>query len=335
MSSVIGSKHDYRIFSFGVFSNPVVYRRVFAHGSVSCRYKRRNHHVLVVCQPFFDGRPRADHPYSHAAHVLLPRRKTAVVEHALASSQIPQINMAKTIFSGLEDSGKSLMLATYAGKIIERNADWLKKGCQMRPLVSNLEFQQSFLDYAKELGIEIRYWKDLEELPALKDCDLIIDEVGAYFDSRTFKDLPLDIRLWLAQASKLGVDIYGSAQDFAQVDLTFRRLTTQLFHITKLIGSPRPTATRPPVKRIWGMCMVRELDPVGYDEQKRKFNNSAVFPSWFFIRKEYCEIFDTTKRIAKTKPPPYKHVERRCVDPDCKFEMYITREGHKHKISHT
>jgi len=243
-------------------------------------------------------------------------------------------NMAKVIFSGLEDSGKSLMLATRAGQLVERNAKWLKITGIPRPIYSNLEFQKEFTDYADSLGIPIRYWKDLEELPELKNCDLIIDEVGAYFDSRTFKDLPLDLRLWLAQASKLGVDIYGSAQDFAQVDLTFRRLTTELFHITKLIGSARPSPTRPPVKRIWGVCMIRELDPVGYDEQKRAFNNSGIMPSWFFIRKEYCEIFDTTKRIAKSLPPPYKHVERRCVDPNCKFEMFITRDGHKHKISH-
>lgn len=242
--------------------------------------------------------------------------------------------MAKTIFSGLEDSGKSLKLAEYAGKIVERNSDWAKVTGKPRPLVSNLEFMPDFFTWAtEEKGIPIRYWKDLEELPTLQNCDLIIDEVGAYFDSRTFKDLPLDIRLWLAQASKLGVDIYGSAQDFAQVDITFRRLTTTLFHITKLMGSPRPAETRPPVKRIWGVCMMRELDPVGYDEQKRKFNNAAILPKWFFIREEICRIFDTTKRIAKTAPPPYKHVERACAD-GCDFSLYRMVHGHKHKISH-
>jgi len=243
--------------------------------------------------------------------------------------------MAKTIFSGLEDSGKSLKLAEYAGKIGERNAAWQKITGVPRPIVSNLEFRKPFVDYIQgELGVPIRYWKDLEELPALTDCDLIIDEVGAYFDSRTFKDLPLEVRLWLAQASKLGVDIYGSAQDFAQVDITFRRLTTQLFHITKLIGSQRPAITRPPVNRIWGVCMIRELDPVGYDEQKRAFNNRTTMPSFFLIRKEICEIFDTTKRIAKSAPPPYKHIERRCTEPGCNFELYKVVHGHKHKISH-
>lgn len=248
--------------------------------------------------------------------------------------------MAKTIYAGLEDSGKSLKLAMTAGQIVERNAAWLrwaeKKGIQMpaRPIVSNLKFEQWFEEYALSKGIEIRYWKDLEELVSLRDCDLIIDEVGAYFDSRTFKDLPLDVRLWLAQASKLGVDIYGSAQDFAQVDVTFRRLTTTLYQITKMIGSPRPTPTRPPVTRIWGICTVKEMDPVGYDENKKAFNNKGVIPWPFFIRSEYCRIFDTNRRIEKTSPPPYKHVERRCTDPACNFELYVNRNGHKHKVSH-
>jgi len=246
--------------------------------------------------------------------------------------------MAKTIFSGAEDSGKSYQLALHAGKLAERNAEWLKITGVPRPLVSNLEFQPWFFDrVTKELGIPIRYWKDIEELPALTNCDLIIDEVGSYFDSRTFKDLPLDVRLWLAQASKLGVDIFGSAQDFAQVDIAFRRLVSAdnggLFHITKLMGSQRPALTKPPVKRIWGICTMRELDPIAYEEESKKFGNKGL-PSFFFIQREICNIFDTSKRIAKSNPPPYKHVARTCSEPDCGFELYKTIHGVKHKISH-
>jgi len=241
--------------------------------------------------------------------------------------------MAKTIFSGLEDSGKSYQLAVTAGWLVERNARWLKVTGVPRPIVSNLEFMPWFEEYATSLGIPIQYWKDIEQLTELANCDLIIDEVGAYFDSRTFKDLPLETRLWLAQASKLGVDIYGSAQDFAQVDITFRRLTTALWHITKVAGSQRPAATRPPVKRVWGLCTLRQLDPVGYDEQTKKFAASGL-PRFFVIRRENCNIFDTTKRIAKSKPPPYKHVVRPCADPKCKFKLYEIIDGVQHKVNH-
>jgi len=247
--------------------------------------------------------------------------------------------MAKTIFSGGEDSGKSLMLATRAGQIAERNADWFKKTGVPRPIRSNLIFEQWFFDYVtKELNVPIYYWKDIEEWVTFEGCDMICDEIGAYLDSRTFKDLPLNVRLWLSQASKLGVDIYGSAQDFAQVDISFRRLVKSdeggLFEIKKLLGSPRPHLTKPSSSRVWGICSMRELDPTGYDEQKKKFSKNQMFPSFFFITKENCSIFDTNKRIAPTKPPPYKHIVRPCADPNCKFKLYENVGGKIHKITH-
>jgi len=242
--------------------------------------------------------------------------------------------MSKVIFTGLEDSGKSLKLASTAMELVFQNSKWAKITGVPRPIVSNLEFSQRFVDWAQDdHGIPIRYWKDIEELPAMTDCDLICDEIGTYFDSRTFKDLPLDVRLWLAQASKLGVDMYGSAQDFAQVDISFRRLTTHLFQITKIIGSARPTKTRPPVNKVWGVCMMRQLDPVAYDEQSKKFANDGL-PSFFFIQKKICEIFDTTKRIPKSKPVPFKHIARTCTEPHCQFHMFEVINGVKHKITH-
>jgi len=242
--------------------------------------------------------------------------------------------MAKLIYSGLEDSGKTYKLAETSVAIAFRNGKWIKQGLPPRAIVSNVPYTKRFRDLTDRLGVPLRHWTDLEELPELRHCDLFIDEVGTYFDSRNFKDLPLDIRLWLAQASKLGVDIYGGAQDFAQVDLAFRRLTTTLHHITKFIGSKRPDITRPPVGKIWGICSMKEMDPVGYDEAKKAFNNKGILPSIFFLRKEYCDVFDTTQRVAKSKPPPYKHVVRACADPNCKFEMFEMVDGKKHKISH-
>jgi len=231
-------------------------------------------------------------------------------------------NMAKVIYTGPEDCGKSYQLALMAGQLVERNSRWQKLTKVERPIASNLEFTPWFHDFAKARDVRIHYWKDLEELPQLNGYDLFVDELGTYFDSRTFKDLPLDVRLWLAQASKLGTDIYGTAQDFSQVDVSLRRLVcgtnNALYRISKLVGSNRPHPSKPPVGRIWGLCTKREIDPMGYDEKKQKFNNKGL-PQFFFLRKDICQIFDTTKRIAKSKPPPYKHIERTCIDPNCGY----------------
>lgn len=225
----------------------------------------------------------------------------------------------KIIYSGLESSGKSLKLAMMVVDIAYRNSKWREKTGIVRPIASNLRFSDKFHQFVtEELMIPISYWQNLEELEKLEQCDVIIDEVGNYFDSRMWTDLSLDVRRWLTQGAKSGIEIYGSAQDFAQIDKAFRRLVNHLFHITKLVGSRRPSNTKPPVKTIWGICSIKELDPMGYEEDKSKFAPKTLIPSFFMIRREYCEIFDTTQKIIRSKPYPYKHIERECEIPGCK-----------------
>jgi len=234
----------------------------------------------------------------------------------------------KVIFSGLESSGKSLKLAMVAEDLVYRNAKWKEKTGIVRPIASNLKFSKEFEKMAEEKGIPINYWEHLHELEKIQQSDVIIDEVGNYFDSRMWSDLSLDIRRWLTQGAKCGIELYGSAQDFAQIDKAFRRLTNELYLITKVMGSRRPSNTKPPVKYIWGICLMKELDPMGYDEDKSKFNSASWLPKIFTIRRKACEIFDTTQKIQRSKPYPYKHIERDCEIPFC---PHLT---HNRKILH-
>jgi len=235
----------------------------------------------------------------------------------LPNSRTPNM---KVIFSGLESSGKSLRLAEIVSDIALRNHKWKKETNIQRPIVSNLHFSKKFFDYCTtELEIPIIYWENLDELIRYDNADIIIDEVGTYFDARLWTDLSLDVRRWLTQGAKSGIEIYGTAQDFAQVDLAFRRLVNHLFHITKLVGSRRPSATTPPIKRIWGLCSIRELNPREYKEDKKSFDSTQIIPSFFWIERIYCEMFDTTQKIARSRPTPYRHVERTCELPTCAF----------------
>jgi len=229
----------------------------------------------------------------------------------------------KIVYSGLEGSGKSLKLAMVAKKLVLRNSRWNKVSGKFRSIASNLKFSDDFVKFAVSKGVQIKYWKDLDDLILLEDCDVIIDELGNYFDSRGWENLSLDVRRWLTQADKVGIEIYGSAQDFAQVDLSFRRLVKQLWYITKIIGSRRPSATRPPVKAVWGLCMVRELDPMGYKEDNKKFSSKSPVPSFFIIERSVCEIFDTKQKIEKSKPLPFKHAVRFCPEAGCGFSKHF------------
>jgi len=227
----------------------------------------------------------------------------------------------KHIFSGLESSGKSYLLAKLVADIAWRNKKWYEKSKIIRPIYSNLKFSQKFYNLCvNEYKIPIFYWENIDDLIKIKHADIIIDEVGNYFDSRLWTELSLDTRRWLSQGAKVGIELYGTAQDFAQVDKAFRRLVNHLTHITKIIGSRRPSATKPPVGFIWGLCMKRDLDPIAYDEDKKRFEGSGM-PAFFFLRREYCELFDTSQIIEKSKPMPYKHIARVCELSSCSFHQ--------------
>jgi len=253
----------------------------------------------------------------------------------------------KLIYSGLESSGKSLQLAYRAVELVYRNRKWYRRLMAdytrevkfatkrnltlpekpiIRPIVSNMRFSDEFYAWATQvMKVPIVYWKDLEELIGYTEADIICDEVGNYFDARMWPDLSLDVRRWLTQGAKQGIEFYGGAQDFAQVDKAFRRLVQpgDLVHITKLAGSRRPSKTKPGVKFIWGVCMVRKLNPQGYDEDKKDFSSSSIFPTFFFIKKRYCQIFDTGQKLERSAPPPFRHTERFCEEPGCAHHRII------------
>lgn len=87
-------------------------------------------------------------------------------------------------------------------------------------------------------------------------------------------------------------------------------MVNNLFEITKIIGSPRPSNTKPPIKTIWGICWIRELQAKNYKEDDKK--NIDIIGSFFWIQKKFCDIFDTTQKIEKSAPTKLKHIERFC-----------------------
>jgi len=188
-----------------------------------------------------------------------------------------------------------------------------------RLLYTNLKFGKHIEDYYKRY---IVYWQDLRQLTVVRDADVAIDEIATYFDARLWETLSLEMRRWLSQHRKFGVDIYGTSQDFAQVDKSFRRLTSDLLYLTKLMGSRDISSTKAPPRFIWGLSMVRELDPTVYDELKSKFAGTG-FPSFMWISKKATEVFDTSAEVKLSSALPLKHLEKECELPNCDFHKTI------------
>jgi len=227
----------------------------------------------------------------------------------------------KMAISGIESSGKSRYMMMILSKIVRRNAKWYKKTGIERPILVNFPLAADFVKWIQSHdGVSVLYWENIDDLIQHENCDIFIDELGNYFDSRNWENLSLNSRKWLTQGAKRGIEIYGACQDFAQVDKAFRRLVNHLIHVKKLVGSRRPSATTPPVRVIWGVCLIVELDPAVYKEDKDKFAmKSALSLRFFTIQRRYCEAYDTTAKIKISAPPKLKHIARECEDLKCGF----------------
>jgi len=233
-----------------------------------------------------------------------------------------------SIFSGLPGAGKSLKLADTVINVLYRNKKYYEKQLSLfekgkrtdkpvlRKLYSNLRMSEQVEEYFSGY---IEHWSDLRELTVLRDVDVIIDEVATYFDARLWETLSLELRRWLAQHRKFGIEIYGTTQDFAQVDKAFRRLTSDLLYLTKLAGSLDISPTRPAPRWIWGLVLIQTLDPVRYDEEKSKFGSVGILPRLMWISKRKTSVFDTRAEVKLSSALPLKHIERVCELPNCPF----------------
>jgi len=253
------------------------------------------------------------------------------------------------VFTGLPGSGKSLKLADTLINILYRNRRIYEKAASVclenrtramklgsskeeaqvmfpapvrRVLWTNLQFKPK-VEQEFPVGVWIQYWTDLRQLTPLRDVDIAIDEIATYFDARLWETLSLEMRRWLAQHRKFGIEIYGTAQDFAQTDKAFRRLTSNLFLLRKFIGSGDISPTRPAPKYIWGWVTITEIDPTTYDEQKSKFGNQGIIPSFMMITRGATEIFDTRAEVKMSSALPLKHIEKECENPNCTFHKTV------------
>jgi len=223
------------------------------------------------------------------------------------------------VFTGLPGSGKSLKLAATLIDVLYRNKRYFEKTGTMRVLWTNLQLTKAVED---EFPGQIKYWTDLRQLTPLRDVDVAIDEIATYFDARLWETLSLEMRRWLAQHRKFGIEIYGTSQDFAQTDKAFRRLTSNLFYLRKLFGSSDISPTRPAPKYIWGVSAISELDPTVYDEQLSKFGGGS-FPSFMFITRSATEIFDTRAEVKLSSALPLKHIRKECELTGCDFHKTV------------
>jgi hypothetical protein len=223
--------------------------------------------------------------------------------------------MAIYINDGIPGSGKSLDLARIALQKLKLNKKRFEETGLLRLLASNMKFSDSI---EEEFRQYIFYWHDPEQLVKLRQCDVIWDEVATYLDSTQWANLPLEIKRWLQQHRKYGIDIYGTTQEFAMIDISMRRLVKALYHCVKIIGSADPSDTKSAVNNPWGLILIREVDRASFTSTAIDYKFVSIIPRMLFITKHLCSIYDTKQELVPGKYPPLRHITRKCNE--CGFE---------------
>jgi len=226
--------------------------------------------------------------------------------------------MPITVITGKPGAGKSLYLAKALLEILKRNEQWFDQSGIKRQVFSNLKLNDELSEKYKEF---ISYWENPEDLITIRDADVFWDEIATHLDANQYKNLPLEIKRWLQQHRKFGIEIYGTTQDFAMIDISMRRMTSDLKILAKIFGSRDKSNTAPPVKRIWGITIVREMDPASYKEDE-KDNKTSGF-GILFISRKLTEAFDTSQEIKLGTYPPLHHIERLCIEKNCPYKMVV------------
>jgi len=221
-----------------------------------------------------------------------------------------------TIYSGKPGSGKSLKMADIIVELLARNTKYSKETSNIRKVATNMKLSK---ELEAEYGDFIEYWSAPEELLKYRDVDIVWDEIATHLDSTQWANVPMDLKRFLQQHRKRGIDIYGTTQAFGMVDISMRRLVDSLKICSKLFGSRNPSATRPPVTTIWGLIWISEVDPLTFEDEKPK----RVGWDWLWISHNLVDVYDTLQEIQMGKYPPLKHIERSCINPNCDFHRVI------------
>lgn len=221
----------------------------------------------------------------------------------------------KIVYSGLESSGKSLLMSRHAARLLRRNARWAKLTKYPRTMAFNQPMSDSFIAQIEKAGLAYMEWKDFNEIEHLRDADIFIDELLKIFPARGGDPLEPHVMDFLTQGAKSGLHIIGSSQDFSQVHKQFRLLTNKVYQVTKLVGSPRPMRSRPPVSVVWGICIKKSVDPQSFKGETATMETNFM-PVPFLIRRKDTERYNTLYKVPRATLPDVKLRKQRVYAED-------------------
>jgi hypothetical protein len=226
--------------------------------------------------------------------------------------------MSIFITTGKTGTGKTLRFADQVIRAINRNRRYFRRTGILRRVSSNVHFSEQFAEKNVDY---ILYWSDPMELVSMRDVDIFWDECSTHLDATQWANMPLELKRFLQQHRKRGIDIYATTQSFKNIDVSMRRLVDEVVVCYKIIGSGNPSATKPIIRYPWGLILSFDVKDDTFEKDELKLKR---FPFGFlFIRRGLTAIYDTKQEIEVGKYPPLRHILRECGRADCPFHKVI------------
>ena len=238
------------------------------------------------------------------------------------------------LFYGKKGSGKSLYQSYLVLKLLKSYYKIEKKYPSLphRKFYINQPLSEEF--EKKELNKHFEYFTSPEQLYAVRDSDILWDEIGKDLPAGSWNDTPKELKQGFSHLRKRGNRIFANTQVYEDIDISFRRQIDAAWRIKKMFGNRDISATLPPPKRVWGVIKLRHFDPMALesirDELVRAELEETGFPKFIFIRRKLVNLYDTTAEL-----PPYQPNKLREVVMTCREgEKCLTphKDGTPHRV---
>jgi len=169
------------------------------------------------------------------------------------------------IITGIPDSLKSAWLSFFVKQFLDEGTE-----------VISYELTRFADD-------RVKYFKNIFEIQAMKNCVLILDEAQMFFNSRNWDTMSPSLQFAFQQHRHYGMDIWGAVQNIKRLDIVVRELVSNYYESSKIIGTGTPTPLKP-IRYPFALGMLRRFDPLDANLKKRTFKSLKVH---LFTKKDF------------------------------------------------
>lgn len=227
------------------------------------------------------------------------------------------------VYTGLPSAGKNTMLSFIAFNVLRNNYKQWKKTGYKRKLCVDFTLNEKKIAPYREL---VEYFNGVNEMETWRDADIFFGELALDFDAHHWESTPRSIKKYLRLHRHYRVNIWGCAQDFTTVDISFRRLVNNLYYLHRILGSREPLPTplavklkRRPLRFLF--TLERGVDRALWGVEKEHYEFISTTPRLFWGSD--FDLFDTHEDVADKALPPLRKIVRVCPEDGYTKVTYV------------